>query len=168
MFANSRKSIHHKQPHGSLLYTEKKKVLHGKVVHLKMLMGMMFCIVVVWFLFLVDPVPMEDVFPYENQTMVEFQTSHGMYTILYCTVEDLFLTFVLYILLSTGSFIMQLFPLSAPETVQNFMQLVDSGFYSDQQTGFYRSSPGFVLQGGGFIHDKVSTTSNVPVEYEYV
>ncbi len=49
--------------------------------------------------------------------------------------------------METGdSFIIELMPEYAPETVENFLQLVESGFY-DGLT-FHRIFPGFMAQGG--------------------
>ena len=45
-----------------------------------------------------------------------------------------------------GSVVMELYPQVAPNTVNNFISLVRSGFY-DHNT-FHRLIPGFVLQGG--------------------
>lgn len=45
-----------------------------------------------------------------------------------------------------GSVVMELYPSVAPNTVNNFISLVKSGFY-DNNT-FHRLMPGFVLQGG--------------------
>ncbi len=45
-----------------------------------------------------------------------------------------------------GAIVMELYPEYAPNTVNNFISLVKSGFY-DNNT-FHRLVPGFVLQGG--------------------
>ncbi len=45
-----------------------------------------------------------------------------------------------------GSVVMELYPDKAPNTVNNFISLIKSGFY-DNNT-FHRLVPGFVLQGG--------------------
>lgn len=45
-----------------------------------------------------------------------------------------------------GSIVMELYPEVAPNTVNNFISLIKSGFY-DNNT-FHRLVPGFVLQGG--------------------
>ena len=45
-----------------------------------------------------------------------------------------------------GSIIMELYPSVAPNTVNNFISLVKSGFYDNNS--FHRLVPGFVLQGG--------------------
>lgn len=49
--------------------------------------------------------------------------------------------------METGdSFIIELMPEYAPETVENFLQLVESGFYNGLT--FHRIYPGFMAQGG--------------------
>ena len=45
-----------------------------------------------------------------------------------------------------GSIVMELYPEVAPNTVNNFISLVKSGFYDNNS--FHRLEPGFVLQGG--------------------
>lgn len=45
-----------------------------------------------------------------------------------------------------GAIVMKLYPDKAPNTVNNFISLVSSGFYDDNS--FHRLVPGFVLQGG--------------------
>ena len=45
-----------------------------------------------------------------------------------------------------GSIVMELYPDIAPNTVNNFISLVKSGFYDNNS--FHRLVPGFVLQGG--------------------
>ena len=45
-----------------------------------------------------------------------------------------------------GAIVMELNPDKAPNTVNNFISLVSSGFYDDNS--FHRLVPGFVLQGG--------------------
>lgn len=45
-----------------------------------------------------------------------------------------------------GSIIMELYPAIAPNTVNNFIYLVRSGFYDNNTV--HRLAPGFVLQGG--------------------
>jgi peptidyl-prolyl cis-trans isomerase A (cyclophilin A) len=48
----------------------------------------------------------------------------------------------------SGNVVITLAPTSAPVTVANFLQYVNSGFYNG--TVFHRLLPGFVIQGGGF------------------
>ena len=45
-----------------------------------------------------------------------------------------------------GSVVMELYPEVAPNTVNNFISLIKSGFYDNNS--FHRLVPGFVLQGG--------------------
>lgn len=45
-----------------------------------------------------------------------------------------------------GSIVMELYPEAAPNTVNNFISLVKSGFYDNNS--LHRLVPGFVLQGG--------------------
>lgn len=47
-----------------------------------------------------------------------------------------------------GTMIAELYPEMAPKTVENFIKLVDEGFYSGMI--FHRVIPGFMIQGGGF------------------
>ena len=49
----------------------------------------------------------------------------------------------------SGSFIVQLKPGQAPVTVDNFLNYVKTGWYNG--VVFHRHSPGFVLQGGGYV-----------------
>lgn len=91
------------------------------------------------FLFFTDPLALEDILPFQNKTMAQFDTKYGR-------------------------IVLELFPEHAPLTVEHFKQLVERDFYSTD-TGFYRSEPGFVLQAGGFIHDKQDIDAHLPVEY---
>ena len=45
-----------------------------------------------------------------------------------------------------GTFTMELYPEYAPKTVENFVKLVESGYYAG--TTFHRVYPGFMAQGG--------------------
>ncbi|HEU4618760.1 MAG TPA: peptidylprolyl isomerase, partial [Gammaproteobacteria bacterium] len=65
---------------------------------------------------------------------------------------------------NVGSFVIELDPLRAPLTVENFLKYVDAGFYSG--TVFHRVVSGFVAQGGGYTADyqQKPTTGNVPNE----
>ena len=51
-----------------------------------------------------------------------------------------------YIGMSEGSFVIELFPEDAPNTVDRFLKLVESGYYDG--TVFHRIIPGFMIQGG--------------------
>ena len=48
---------------------------------------------------------------------------------------------------TSGDILIELYPDKAPETVKNFLQYVDDGFYNN--TIFHRVIPGFMIQGGG-------------------
>ncbi len=50
-----------------------------------------------------------------------------------------------------GSLTAELLPLEAPETVENILDLVDSGFYDGLI--FHRVIEGFVVQAGGYLAD---------------
>lgn len=50
-----------------------------------------------------------------------------------------------------GTIKIELYPKYAPNTVANFVNLVESGFYNDNT--FHRLVPGFVLQGGDLDGD---------------
>lgn len=50
-----------------------------------------------------------------------------------------------------GNITLELFPEQAPETVKNFLNYVDGGFY--EGTIFHRTIAGFMIQGGGFTVD---------------
>ncbi len=52
---------------------------------------------------------------------------------------------------SCGKIVVELFENEAPETVANFISLVESGFYD--HTIFHRVIPDFVAQGGGFTEN---------------
>ena len=45
-----------------------------------------------------------------------------------------------------GTFLIQLFPEDAPNTVNNFLKLVESGYYDG--IVFHRIIPGFMIQAG--------------------
>ena len=53
-------------------------------------------------------------------------------------------------MLPLGDIIIELYPEKAPKTVENFLSLVMSGFYSGLI--FHRVIKGFMIQGGGFDH----------------
>ena len=52
------------------------------------------------------------------------------------------------IITSAGEIVLELFENEAPNTVRNFVSLVESGFYSDKL--FHRVIENFMAQGGGF------------------
>lgn len=57
-------------------------------------------------------------------------------------------------LTSLGNIAVELNPVAAPKTVQNFLDYVSKGYYKD--TLFHRVIPGFVTQGGGYTTGMVS------------
>ncbi|OGA49204.1 MAG: peptidylprolyl isomerase [Betaproteobacteria bacterium RIFCSPLOWO2_12_FULL_62_13] len=65
---------------------------------------------------------------------------------------------------NVGAIVIELYPDKAPETVRNFLQYVQDGFYNG--TIFHRVIDGFMIQGGGFTPDlNVKPTRNpVPIE----
>lgn len=66
---------------------------------------------------------------------------------------------------SEGSFVVELYPEKARQSVLNFLFYVKSGYYNN--TIFHRVIPGFVIQGGGFDKDMVQKeTSRKAVENE--
>lgn len=71
--------------------------------------------------------------------MVVFETSHGDITI-------------------------ELHEKEAPQSVANFLQYVDDGFYDGAL--FHRIVPGFVIQGGGLNADFSSKKTRTPVKNE--
>lgn len=96
------------------------------------------------FLFYTEPLPLDQLSSFQNQSVVEFTTDSGV-------------------------FVMQLYTQDAPKTTSHFLELVQNGFYTQGDTGFYRHEPGHVLQAGGFVHDKKPTTrASLPIEYKYV
>ena len=63
-----------------------------------------------------------------------------------------------------GSMIIELNKEAAPNTVKNFLEYVDSGFYD--QTIFHRVIDGFMIQGGGFDKDMKKKKTNRPIMNE--
>ena len=55
------------------------------------------------------------------------------------------------IVTSMGAMTVELWPDRAPRTVENFLMLVDDGFY--EGTIFHRVIPNFMIQGGGYNPD---------------
>ena len=70
------------------------------------------------------------------------------------------------VLLSTsmGDIVLELYPEGAPISVDNFLQYIDSGFYSD--TVFHRIIRGFMIQGGGFDIDMMRKPTREPIKNE--
>jgi len=65
---------------------------------------------------------------------------------------------------SLGQIKIELWPGKAPETVKNFLQYVDAGFYDG--TIFHRVIGNFMIQGGGFTQDMKQKPTNAPVKNE--
>jgi cyclophilin family peptidyl-prolyl cis-trans isomerase len=65
---------------------------------------------------------------------------------------------------SLGAITIELYPEKAPKTVENFLQYVKSGFYTDSI--FHRVIPGFMIQGGGFSKAMEQKPTRDPVGIE--
>lgn len=65
---------------------------------------------------------------------------------------------------SLGDLRIELFPDEAPETVANFLEYVEDGFYDG--TVFHRVVRGFVIQGGGFTADMVEKETRDSIRNE--
>ncbi|MCF6298377.1 MAG: peptidyl-prolyl cis-trans isomerase [Thiomicrorhabdus sp.] len=63
-----------------------------------------------------------------------------------------------------GTFIIELYPDKAPNTVKNFLTYVNDGFYDG--TIFHRVIPNFMVQGGGFTADMSKKTTREPIANE--
>ena len=65
---------------------------------------------------------------------------------------------------SKGTIVLELDADKAPETVANFMQYVNDGFYNG--TIFHRVIDGFMIQGGGMQPGMKEKPTNAPVKNE--
>ncbi len=65
---------------------------------------------------------------------------------------------------SEGDIRLVLYEEESPNTVDNFMEYVEEGFYNG--TVFHRVIDGFMIQGGGFTPDGEQKTTREPIEYE--
>lgn len=65
---------------------------------------------------------------------------------------------------SQGDILIELDEQNTPETAQNFLNYVSSGFYNG--TIFHRVIKGFMIQGGGFEPNMVQKTSQSPIRNE--
>lgn len=65
---------------------------------------------------------------------------------------------------SLGDIKLELFEREAPETVKNFLDYVDAGFYRD--TIFHRVIGNFMIQGGGFDTDFRQKPTREPIKNE--
>ncbi len=64
-----------------------------------------------------------------------------------------------------GEFVVELYPEYAPITVENFLKLVDEGFYNG--VGFHRIYEGFMAQGGDPDGDGVSNGTEETIKGEF-
>ena len=63
-----------------------------------------------------------------------------------------------------GTMTAELYPEKAPNTVRNFLSLVDSGFFAGMI--FHRVIKGFMIQGGGFTEDfSQKQAASIPGEF---
>ncbi len=65
---------------------------------------------------------------------------------------------------SQGNFTLELYPEKAPKTVENFLQYVEDGFYTN--TIFHRVIRDFMVQGGGFERDLFEKSTRAPITNE--
>ena len=65
---------------------------------------------------------------------------------------------------SSGDILIELFPDKAPQTVANFLQYVDDGFYAN--TIFHRVIKGFMIQGGGMNMKMEEKATHAPIKNE--
>jgi peptidyl-prolyl cis-trans isomerase B (cyclophilin B) len=65
---------------------------------------------------------------------------------------------------SKGDIRLQLDEDNTPETTANFLQYLQSGFYTD--TIFHRVIPGFMIQGGGLTSNMETKTTSHPIKNE--
>ncbi len=63
-----------------------------------------------------------------------------------------------------GTITLELDAEKAPQTVANFLQYVNDGFYND--TIFHRVIDGFMIQGGGFMSDMMQKATRDPIQNE--
>lgn len=65
---------------------------------------------------------------------------------------------------TSGDILLELYPDKAPETVANFLQYVDDGFYDN--TIFHRVIPDFMIQGGGVTAKLSEKDTRAPIKNE--
>ncbi|MBK5355333.1 peptidylprolyl isomerase [Pseudomonas sp. TH41] len=72
-----------------------------------------------------------------------------------------------HVLLDTtnGQIEIELDPVKAPKSTENFLKYVDSGFYNN--TIFHRVIPGFMIQGGGFTQQMQQKETKEPIKNEH-
>lgn len=65
---------------------------------------------------------------------------------------------------SHGNIVLELDQEKAPETVKNFLNYVNSGFFDG--TIFHRVIPNFMIQGGGLTADMTQKSTEAPIKNE--
>lgn len=65
---------------------------------------------------------------------------------------------------SLGDIVLELDEQRAPQSVRNFLDYVDSGFYDE--TLFHRVIEGFMIQGGGFSQNYQKKSTRAPISNE--
>jgi peptidyl-prolyl cis-trans isomerase A (cyclophilin A) len=65
---------------------------------------------------------------------------------------------------SKGEIVVELYPVKAPATVDNFLKYVDAKHYDG--TVFHRVIGNFMIQGGGFTADMKQKPTNPPIKLE--
>jgi cyclophilin family peptidyl-prolyl cis-trans isomerase len=65
---------------------------------------------------------------------------------------------------SMGPIVIELDPVKAPISTENFLKYVDSGHYNG--TVFHRVINGFMIQGGGFTKDMQQKPVSAPIKNE--
>ncbi len=65
---------------------------------------------------------------------------------------------------SMGELLIELYPDKAPNSVANFLQYVDDGFYNG--TIYHRVINGFMIQGGGFTPEMQQKQTRAPIMNE--
>ena len=65
---------------------------------------------------------------------------------------------------SKGAITLELYPAQAPETVQNFLEYANQGFY--EGTIFHRVISHFMIQGGGMTEDLNPKPTRAPIQNE--
>lgn len=65
---------------------------------------------------------------------------------------------------SRGSFVIELYPDKAPQSVENFLRYVKSGFY--EGTVFHRAIHKFIVQGGGLTEELDPKNTREPIPNE--
>ena len=63
-----------------------------------------------------------------------------------------------------GAIVIELYPDKAPESVKNFIEYVNSGYYNG--TTFHRVIPNFMIQGGGFEPGLKRKETREPIKNE--